>query len=73
MLQNKYKISRDEQDLFALKSQEKTQKAISENKFQNELIKLQIDINNKNFLFDKDEHPRSSLKLRRFTKIKSSL
>ena len=29
--------------LFALNSQEKTQKAISENKFKNELIKLQIN------------------------------
>ena len=37
----KYKISRDEQDLFALNSQEKTQKAISENKFKNEIIKLE--------------------------------
>ena len=30
----KYKISRNEQDVFALNSQEKTQKAINENKFQ---------------------------------------
>jgi acetyl-CoA C-acetyltransferase len=67
----KYKISRDEQDLFALKSQEKTQKAISENKFQNELIKLQINISNKNFLFDKDEHPRSSLNLEDLQKLKA--
>ena len=38
----KYKISREEQDMFALYSQEKTQKAIIENKFQEEIIKLQI-------------------------------
>ena len=56
----KYKISRDEQDIFALNSQEKTQKAINENKFQNELIKLQIN-KDKNFIFEKDEHPRSNL------------
>ena len=49
----KYQISRDEQDLFALNSQEKTQKAIDENKFKNELIKLQINIDDKNFIFEK--------------------
>jgi len=67
----KYKISRDEQDLFALNSQEKTQKAKNENKFQNELIKLQINIDKKNFIFEKDEHPRSNLKLEDLQKLKT--
>ena len=67
----KYKISRDEQDLFALNSQEKTQKAINENRFKNELIKLKIDADNKNFLFEKDEHPRSNLNLEDLKKLKT--
>ena len=67
----KYKISRDEQDLFALNSQEKTQKAINENRFKNELIKLKIDTDNKNFLFEKDEHPRSNLNLKDLKKLKT--
>ena len=67
----KYKISRDEQDLFALNSQEKTQKAINENRFKNELIKLKIDTDNKNFLFEKDEHPRSNLNLEDLKKLKT--
>ena len=67
----KYKISRDKQDLFALNSQEKTQKAINENKFKNELIKLQININNKNYIFEKDEHPRSNLNLEDLKKLKT--
>ena len=67
----KYKISRDEQDLFALNSQEKTQKAINENKFKNELIKLKIDTDNKNFLFEKDEHPRNNLNLEDLKKLKT--
>ena len=66
----KYKISRDEQDLFALNSQEKTQKAISENKFKNELIKLQINMNDKNFIFEKDEHPRKNLNIDDLQKLK---
>ena len=65
----KYKISRDEQDLFALNSQKKTQKAINDNKFKNELIKLKID--GKNFLFEKDEHPRNNLNLEDLKKLKT--
>ncbi|MDC1138580.1 acetyl-CoA C-acetyltransferase [Candidatus Pelagibacter sp.] len=67
----KYQISRDEQDMFALNSQEKTQKAIKENKFKNEIIKLQIDIGDKNFLFKKDEHPRSNLNIEDLKKLKT--
>ena len=68
---SKYKISRDEQDIFALSSQEKTQKAFKEKKFQNELIKLEINEKQKKILFDKDEHPRSDLKLEDFKKLKT--
>tara|TARA_Y100000389_G_scaffold194079_1_gene223630 strand:- start:183 stop:1370 length:1188 start_codon:yes stop_codon:yes gene_type:complete len=67
----KYKISRDEQDAFALNSQEKTQKAINENKFKNELIKLQINTNQKKFIFEKDEHPRSKISLEDLKKLKT--
>jgi len=67
----KYKISRDEQDLFALNSQEKTQKAIRENKFKNELIKLQINMGDKYFLFEKDEYPRSNLNLEDLQKLRT--
>ena len=68
---DKYKISRDEQDMFALNSQEKTQKAINEDKFKNELIKLKIDTEGKNFIFEKDEHPRNNLNLEDLKKLKT--
>ena len=67
----KYKISRDEQDLFALNSQEKTRKATNENRFKNELIKLKIDTDDKNFIFEKDEHPRKNLNLEDLKKLKT--
>jgi len=66
----KYNISRDDQDMFALNSQEKTQKAIKENKFQEELIKLQIKKDKKTFVFEKDEHPRNNLDLEDLKKLK---
>ncbi len=65
----KYKISREEQDIFALHSQEKTQKAINENKFRDEIIKLQIKKDDKRFVFEKDEHPRSNLSLEGLKKL----
>ena len=67
----KYKISRNEQDVFALNSQEKTQKAINENKFQEETIKLQVTLDKKNFIFEKDEHPRNGLNLEDLKKLKT--
>jgi|TARA_B110000046_G_scaffold96414_1_gene104068 acetyl-CoA C-acetyltransferase len=68
---DKYQISRNKQDMFALNSQEKAQKAISEDKFQNELIKLQIKKDKKKFIFEKDEHPRKNLKLEDLKKLKT--
>ena len=68
---DKFQISRDEQDIFALNSQEKTQKAISEDRFKSELIRLQININKKNFIFEKDEHPKSNLCLEDLKKLKT--
>ncbi len=68
---DKYQISRDEQDMFALNSQEKTQKAINEDKFKNELIKLSINTDDKNFIFEKDEHPRGNVNLEDLKKLKT--
>ena len=58
--------------MFALNSQEKTQKAIKENKFQEEIIKLQIEKDQKNFCFEKDEHPRKNLSLIDLKKLKTA-
>ena len=67
----KFKITRDEQDMFSLNSQEKTQIALNENKFKDELIKLKIKNNKVSFVFDKDEHPRKNLKLEDLKKLKT--
>ncbi len=55
-----WKISREEQDAFALSSQEKYQKAHEQNKFKDELIAVEVSKGKESFLFDKDEHPRLS-------------
>ena len=67
----RYKISRLEQDIYAYKSQEKTQNAMTQNRFDDEIVKLQITNENKKFIMSKDEYPRNNLKLEELTKLKS--
>ena len=67
----KFQITRDEQDIFSLNSQQKTQEAVNNNKFKDELIKLQINNNEEIFVFNKDEHPRSNLKLEDLKKLRT--
>ena len=66
----KFEISRDEQDSFALNSQKKAQDAIGKKKFKDEIIKLQID-NKENVIFDNDEHPRNNLIIDDLKKLKT--
>ena len=63
----KFGISRKDQDEFALNSQKKTEIASSQNKFEEELIKINQDGN----ILDKDEHPRVGLKLADLEKLKT--
>ena len=64
---DKFKISRQEQDEFALKSQKKTQLSLKENKFKEELVSVNF---NGSFL-DIDEHPRKNLNIEELTKLKT--
>ena len=63
----KFNISRQEQDEFALNSQKKTEEAVIKNKFDEELIKINEDGN----ILDKDEHPRTNLKITDLEKLKT--
>ena len=67
----KFEISRDEQDDFALNSQKKTHDAVKKKKFKEEIIKLQIDKDKENLIFDKDEHPRNDLEIDHLKKLKT--
>ena len=63
----KFNITRQEQDEFALNSQRKTEKALTNIKFNDELIK----INHNDGILDKDEHPRVKLKMSDLEKLKT--
>ena len=61
----KFDITRQDQDEFAFNSQKKTEIAINNNRFNEELIK----INESGTILDKDEHPRTELKLSDLKKL----
>ena len=63
----KFKITREKQDKFALGSQQKTQIAIKENKFDNELVKIEQN----NAYLAKDEHPRNGLNIDDLKKLRT--
>ena len=63
----KFNISRQEQDEFALNSQKKTEKAFKDNKFSDELVR----INHSGNILDKDEHPRTNLKMSDLEKLRT--
>ena len=67
----KYKISRKEQDLFALESQQKTQKSIKENRFKDEIIAFEIKKKDKIDIFKEDEYPRKILSIEGLNSLKT--
>ncbi len=63
----KFKISRREQDEFALNSQIKTQLSTEKNKFEDELVKVDID----GCCLISDEHPRKNLNIKDLENLKT--
>ena len=55
-----WNISRNAQDEFALSSQKKYAKALAENKWNDEIIPMQVQVGTNTFDFTEDEHPRLS-------------
>ena len=68
----KWKITREDQDNFALSSQMKAEEALQKGKFKNEIIPINLKSKNKTIKFEIDEHPRKSMTLERLAKLKPS-
>ena len=66
----KFQVTRQEQDKFALKSQEKALKAMKENKFKDEITNFKIKSKKAEIDFNKDEHPRDGINLEGLTRLK---
>ena len=66
----KFQVTRQEQDKFALKSQEKALKAIKENKFKDEITNFKIKSKKAEIDFNKDEHPRDGINLEGLARLR---
>ena len=66
----KFQITRDEQDRFACKSQEKALKAQKEDKFKDEIVDFKIKSKKAEINFNKDEHPRDSANIESLSRLK---
>lgn len=67
----KWNISREQQDEFALVSQLKTERAMSEGKFVEEIVPVYIpQKKGEPKIFDKDEYPRQGSTIESFKKLK---
>lgn len=69
-LASKYKISRDEQDAFALESQRRAEAAIQSGRFKDEMITIEIPGKKETTIFDTDEHPRLGCTIEELKKLK---
>ena len=69
---NKWKITRKDQDDFALSSQIKAEKAQSKGNFKDEIIPVSLQSNGKNIKFEIDEHPRNGMTIEKLEKLKPS-
>ena len=66
----KFQVTREEQDKFALNSQEKAINAQKQNKFKDEIINFKIKSKNSEIDFNKDEHPREAVSLEVLSRLK---
>jgi len=66
----KYNLSREEQDRFALASQKKTAVAMAENRFGEEIVAVTAKIRRKEVVVDRDEFPRPETTLESLGKLR---
>jgi acetyl-CoA C-acetyltransferase len=66
----KWQITRDEQDAFAVASQNKAEAAIKAGKFKDEIVPVTIKVKKEEKLFDTDEYPRIGATLDAMAKLR---
>jgi acetyl-CoA C-acetyltransferase len=66
----KHRLTREEQDEFAVTSQNRAQKAIKEGRFKDEIIPYEIKTRKGVVVFDTDEHPRFNATVEGLSKLR---
>ncbi|MBB6452449.1 acetyl-CoA C-acetyltransferase [Salirhabdus euzebyi] len=69
-LVEKYEISREEQDEYALRSQQRMAKALEEGRFDEQIVPIEVPVRKgEPFVFNTDEHPRPQTTLEALEKL----
>lgn len=69
VLAEQYKISRDEQDEFALVSQTRTARAMAAGRFESEIVPVTIEGKKGTTVFSRDEHPFADASIEKLAKL----
>jgi acetyl-CoA C-acetyltransferase len=69
ILAEQYKISREEQDEFALRSQQRAERAIKSGRFKDEIVPVKIQSKRGETSFDTDEHPFLGATMEKLAKL----
>jgi acetyl-CoA C-acetyltransferase len=69
LLADQYHIPREEQDQFALRSQQRAEKALQENRFEEEIVPVTVESKKSTQLFSRDEHPFSGASMEKLAKL----
>ncbi|MCC8996257.1 MAG: acetyl-CoA C-acyltransferase family protein [Nitrosomonas sp.] len=65
----KWHITREQQDEFAVESHQRTMHAIKKGYFKSQIVPIEIIANKEKTLFDTDEHPRANANLAQLAKL----
>jgi len=68
-LAEKYGISREEQDEFALRSHQRAVKAMDSGRFREEILPYELEVKGKKIVVDTDEHPRRDTSMEVLSKL----
>ncbi len=68
----KYNVTREEQDAYALLSQQRAAKAQDDGKFDEEIVPVTVKSRKSEVTFDKDEYPKRDVTLEGLSKLKAT-
>lgn len=68
----KWKISREQQDEFAVESHRRAINAIEKGYFKDQILPIEMKTRKGTTVFDRDEHPRADASLERMTKLRAA-
>ncbi|MEI6856213.1 acetyl-CoA C-acetyltransferase [Psychrilyobacter sp.] len=67
----KYNLSKESQDVFAVESQRKAIAAIDSGRFKDEIVPIEVKSRRETIIFDTDEHPNRKTSLEKLGKLKT--